>query len=87
MKYRSHGNFFSLPNEIFLWGLNSGAFAVYSFLRRCEDRKTHQCWPSIKTIGKAVNMSENTVKANPFSPVLSASFGVWVTVWVKSFFN
>lgn len=58
MKYRSHRNFFSLPNEIFLWGLNSGAFAVYSFLRRCEDRKTHQCWPSIKTIGKAVNMSE-----------------------------
>ena len=62
MKYCSHGNFFSLPNEIFLWGLNSGAFAVYSFLRRCEDRKTHQCWPSIKTIGKAVNMSENTVR-------------------------
>ena len=43
-------------------GLNSGAFAVYSFLRRCEDRKTRQCWPSIKTIGKAVNMSENTVR-------------------------
>ena len=62
MKYRGHGNFFSLPNEIFLWGLNSGAFAVYSFLRRCEDRKTRQCWPSIKTIGKAVNMSENTVR-------------------------
>lgn len=62
MKYCSHGNFFSLANEIFLWGLNSGAFAVYSFLRRCEDRKTHQCWPSIKTIGKAVNMSENTVR-------------------------
>ena len=62
MKYCSHGNYFSLPNEIFLWGLNSGAFVVYSFLRRCEDRKTHQCWPSIKTIGKAVNMSENTVR-------------------------
>ena len=62
MKYRSHGNFFSLPNEIFLWGLSSGAFAVYSFLRRCEDRKTSQCWPSIKTIGQAVRMSENTVR-------------------------
>ena len=62
MKYRSHGNFFSLPNEIFLWGLSSGAFAVYSFLRRCEDRKTRQCWPSIKTIGQAVRMSENTVR-------------------------
>ena len=62
MKYRSHGNFFSLPNEIFLWGLSSGAFAVYSFLRRCEDRKTRKCWPSIKTIGQAVRMSENTVR-------------------------
>ncbi|MDU6292606.1 MAG: helix-turn-helix domain-containing protein [Flavonifractor plautii] len=62
MKYKSHGNFFALPNEIFLWGLTAGELAVYSFLRRCEDRKTRQCWPSIKTIGKAVNMSENTVR-------------------------
>lgn len=62
MKYKSHGNFFALPNEIFLWGLTTGELAVYSFLRRCEDRKTRQCWPSIKTIGKAVNMSENTVR-------------------------
>ena len=62
MRFRSQGNFFSLPNEIFLWGLTTGALAVYSFLRRCEDRKTRQCWPSIKTIGKAVNMSENTVR-------------------------
>ena len=61
MKYGS-GNFFSLPNEIFLLGLNAGELAVYSFLRRCENRKTHQCWPSIKTIGKAVNMSGNTVR-------------------------
>ena len=34
----------------------------YSYLRRCEDRGTHQCWPSYKTIGKAVGMSENTVR-------------------------
>ena len=62
MRFRSQGNFFSLPNEIFLWGLTTGELAVYSFLRRCEDRKTRQCWPSIKTIGNAVNMSENTVR-------------------------
>ena len=61
MKYES-GNFFSLPNEIFLLGLNAGELAVYSFLRRCENRKTRQCWPSVKTIGKAVNMSGNTVR-------------------------
>ena len=35
---------------------------MYSFLKRCENRKTHQCWPSIKTIGQAVGMSENTVR-------------------------
>ena len=61
-RYSGRGNFFSLPNEVFLLGLSPGELAVYSFLQRCEDRKTHQCWPSIKTIGKAVGMSENTVR-------------------------
>ena len=60
-KYSGIGNYFSLPNEIFLLGLSSGELAVYSFLKRCENRKTHQCWPSYKTIGQAVRMSENTV--------------------------
>ena len=62
MKNSSGGNFFSLPNEVFLLWLSPGELAVYSFLQRCENRKTHQCWPSIKTIGKAVGMSENTVR-------------------------
>ena len=62
MKYGNYRNGFFLPNEIFLWGLNAGGLAVYSSLRRCENRKTHQCWPSCKTIGKAVNMSGNTVR-------------------------
>ena len=61
-KYSGHGNFFSLPNEVFLLGLSAGDLAVYSFLKRCENRKRHQCWPSIKTIGQAVGMSENTVR-------------------------
>ena len=55
------GNFFSLPNNVFDLGLSPGEFAVYSFLRRCADRKTHLCYPSYKTIGAAVGMSENTV--------------------------
>ena len=54
--------FFSLPNEVFLLGLSAGELSVYSFLKRCENRKTHQCWPSIKTIGQAVRISENTVR-------------------------
>ena len=61
-KYSGSGNFFSLPNEVFLLGLSAGELAVYSFLKRCENRKTHQCWPSIKTTGQAVGMSENTVR-------------------------
>ena len=61
-KYSGRGNFFSLPNEIFQLGLNAGELSVYSFLRRCENHRTHQCWPSCKTIGQAVRMSENTVR-------------------------
>ena len=62
MKNKDHGNFFSLPNEIFLLGLNAGELAVYCYLRRCKNKRTHQCWPSTKTIGQAVSMSENTVR-------------------------
>ena len=62
MKYVSCGNYFFLPNEIFLLGLSPGELAVYSFLKRCENRKTHQCWPSYRTIGQAVGISENTVR-------------------------
>ena len=31
------------------------------YLLRCENRKTYQCYPSYKTIGHAIGMSENTV--------------------------
>ena len=34
----------------------------HAYLMYCEDRKSHQCWPSYKTIGRAVDMSENTVR-------------------------
>ncbi len=54
-------NFFPLPNAIFSLGLSTGELAVYTYLMYCEDRKSHQCWPSYKTIGKAVGMSRNTV--------------------------
>ena len=55
-------HYFPLPNEIFNLDLSSGEIAVYSFLMRCEDRKTFQCHPSYKTIGKALKMSQNTVR-------------------------
>lgn len=55
-------NYFPLPNEIFMLGLNAGEISVYSYLLYRENRKTFQCWPSYKTIGKAVDMSQNTVR-------------------------
>ena len=60
-EYDDLKNTFPFPNDIFMLGLCPGELAVYAYLRRCENRKTHQCWPSYKTIGKAVGMSENTV--------------------------
>ena len=38
-KLSGRGNFFSLPNEVFLLGLSAGELSVYSFLKRCENRK------------------------------------------------
>lgn len=54
-------NYFPLPNEIFCLDLCSGEIAVYAYLMYCEDRKTFQCHPSYKTIGRALKMSRNTV--------------------------
>ncbi|MCI9368649.1 MAG: helix-turn-helix domain-containing protein [Oscillospiraceae bacterium] len=54
-------NTFPFPNEIFILGLSPGELAVYSYLLCCANRKTGQCWPSYKTIGRAVGMTENTV--------------------------
>lgn len=55
------GGFFLLPNEIFTLGLSAGEIAVYAYLLFCEDRKTHQCWPSIGKICQHTGMSANTV--------------------------
>ena len=59
---KSVNYYFTLPNEIFCLGLSSGEIAVYSYLLRCENRKTYQCYPSYRTIGKALKMSQNTVR-------------------------
>ena len=55
-------HYFPLPNEIFSLGLCFGEIAVYAYLMYCEDRKTFQCHPSYRTIGRAVGLSRNTVK-------------------------
>ena len=50
-----------VPNEIFGIGLDYREISLYTYLLRCENRETYQCYPSYKTIGKAIGMSENTV--------------------------
>ena len=62
-------NYFPLPNEIYSLGLSAGEISVYGFLMRCEDRTTHQCHPSYATIGRAVNLSNNTVRKHVLSLV------------------
>ncbi len=57
---REAGKFFSLPNEIFLLALPPSAFLVYAYLLYCEDRRTHQCHPSYRTIAGATGLSLNT---------------------------
>ena len=55
------GHYFLLPNEIFTLGLTPGELSVYAYLMFCEDRETHQCWPSIGKICQHTGMSANTV--------------------------
>ena len=55
------GHYFLLPNEIFTLGLSPGELSVYAYLIFCEDRETHQCWPSTGRICQYTGMSANTV--------------------------
>lgn len=53
--------FFTLPNELFFLNLGHGAITVYAYLLYCEDRRTHQCHPSYRTIASAVHLTVATV--------------------------
>ena len=41
--------------------IGHGAITVYAYLLYCEDRRTHQCHPSCRTIAAAVHLSAATV--------------------------
>ena len=55
------GRFFLLPNTIFTLGLCPSEMTIYAYLIYCENRETHQCWPSIGKICQHTGMSANTV--------------------------
>ena len=44
------------------WSLKFGHPSENYYLLRCEDRRTYQCHPNYRTIGRAVQLSENTVR-------------------------
>jgi len=55
-------NQFILSNYVMQLGLSATAVAIYCYLIYIEDRKTYQCYPSYKTIGKALDIkSKGTV--------------------------
>ena len=54
-------NYFKVPNEVFHIGLSYPEISIYCYLLSIEDRETYQCYPSYKTLGKTLGMSENTV--------------------------
>ena len=56
-----NGEYFLVPVNVFNLGLCSGELAIYAYLRRCID-SSYACWPSYNTIGRAVDLSKNTVK-------------------------
>ena len=60
-KWLDEGRLFLLPNAIFTLGLSPVEMTLYVYLIFCEDRKTHQCWPSIGRISQHTGMSANTI--------------------------
>ena len=55
-------NQFVLPNYVMQLDLSAPALAIYCYLMYIEDRKTYQCYPSYKTIGKVLKIkSKGTV--------------------------
>ncbi|MEJ5965334.1 hypothetical protein [Flavonifractor porci] len=61
VRERNSKNFFYLPNELFFLNSGHGAITVYAYLPYCEDRRTHQCSPSNRTIAAAVHLTVATV--------------------------
>ena len=56
-------NQFIMPNQIMQLDLNATALAIYFYLRYIEDRKTYRCYPSYRTIGKALKIKSITTVA------------------------
>lgn len=49
------------PNALYMMDLNPKEIAIYTYLLYCEERKTYSCYPSYRTIAKALKLSRKTV--------------------------
>ena len=56
----ARGNFFCVPNEIYMMDLKAVEIAIYCCFLSCEGRKTYTCYPSFNTIAKAIGVSRKT---------------------------
>ena len=55
-------NVFIISNYVMQLDISATALAIYFYLMYIEDRKTYQCYPSYKTIGKSLKIkSKGTV--------------------------
>ena len=54
--------FFLVPSRVFDEGLNSYELAVLFYLIMRSDNEKHTCFPSVKTMAKACNISERKVR-------------------------
>ena len=59
--YRMSTNFFQMSNDIFRYELTPNQLTVDCYLVSCAGQKG-KCWPSVKTISKNCNITENTVR-------------------------
>ena len=63
----NHSNYFVMPRAIYNLGLSAGAIAAYGYLSDCENRNRrskdrYTCYPSMSTIGRAIDRSRKTVE-------------------------
>ena len=56
-------NCFILSNYVMNLELSATALAIYCFLMYIEDREKYECYPSYKTIGKALKIKSKTTVA------------------------
>ena len=56
-------NCFILSNYVMNLELSATALAIYCYLMYIEDREKYECYPSYKTIGKALKIKSKTTVA------------------------